>query len=71
MSNKSELQSNNNDLQTLLALVNDMSGAVPIAGGTMTGALLLHDDPTTNMQAATKRYVDNAVAVHVASAVVG
>lgn len=32
---------------------------VPIAGGTMTGALTLAADPTQNMQAATKQYVDN------------
>lgn len=31
-----------------------------LAGGTMTGALTLSGDPTGNLQAATKQYVDNA-----------
>lgn len=34
---------------------------LPLAGGTMTGALTLKGDPTENLQAATKQYVDNAV----------
>ena len=34
--------------------------AVPLAGGTMTGALILSADPTTALGAATKEYVDNA-----------
>lgn len=33
-------------------------GAVPLAGGTMTGLLTLSANPTTNLQAATKQYVD-------------
>jgi hypothetical protein len=33
-----------------------------LAGGTMTGPLVLAADPTTALQAATKEYVDNAVA---------
>ena len=32
---------------------------VPLEGATMTGPLMLHDDPTLPLQAATKRYVDN------------
>jgi hypothetical protein len=32
---------------------------LPIAGGTMTGPLILSEDPVTNLQAATKEYVDN------------
>lgn len=31
------------------------------AGDTMTGSLILNADPTTDLQAATKRYVDNAI----------
>lgn len=31
-----------------------------LSGGTMSGALTLSGDPTTNLQAATKQYVDNA-----------
>jgi hypothetical protein len=33
-------------------------GALPIAGGTMTGNLILNADPTLPLQAATKQYVD-------------
>ena len=32
--------------------------ALPKAGGTMTGAIVLPADPSTNLQAATKQYVD-------------
>jgi hypothetical protein len=42
-----------------------INGAVanylPLAGGTMTGALLLNGAPTANLHAATKKYVDDAV----------
>lgn len=39
------------------------SSALPKSGGTMTGALTLNADPTSNMQASTKQYVDTAVSV--------
>lgn len=32
---------------------------LPLAGGTMTGALVLNADPSANLGAATKQYVDN------------
>ena len=32
-----------------------------LAGGTMTGNLILNGDPTTNLQAATKQYIDNLI----------
>lgn len=35
--------------------------ALPKAGGTMTGFITLHADPTANLHAATKQYVDAAV----------
>lgn len=38
------------------------SNYVPIAGGTMTGPLTLASDPTSDLQAATKRYVDSLAA---------
>ena len=38
------------------------SKAVPKAGGSMTGALYLSEDPTSNYQAATKKYVDSKIA---------
>lgn len=34
---------------------------LPLAGGTMTGTLTLAGDPSANLHAATKQYVDNAV----------
>lgn len=36
-------------------------GAVPLAGGTMTGALTLSGAPTADLHAATKKYVDDSV----------
>ena len=38
------------------------NGMLPKTGGTMTGPLMLPADPTANLQAATKQYVDAAVA---------
>ena len=38
-------------------------GALPKAGGTMTGALTLSGAPTSSLQAATKAYVDGAVTI--------
>lgn len=37
------------------------SGYLSLGGGTMTGAITLHADPTSAMHAATKQYVDAAV----------
>ena len=37
------------------------NAALPKSGGTMTGALTLNADPTENLQAATKQYVDNLI----------
>lgn len=37
-----------------------LASYVKKSGGTMTGALVLSGDPTENLQAATKQYVDNA-----------
>lgn len=36
-------------------------GALPKSGGTMTGALTLSGDPSSNLHAVTKRYVDNGL----------
>lgn len=36
-------------------------GGLPLAGGTMTGALVLNGDPTTALNPTTKQYVDAAV----------
>ena len=50
--------------RTLLDDANAAAAAVtlevlPLAGGTMTGDLTLNADPTTDLMAATKQYVDN------------
>ena len=38
---------------------------LPLTGGTMTGPLILSGDPTENLEAATKQYVDEAKATTV------
>ena len=38
-----------------------ITDALPLAGGTLTGALTLATDPSSALQAATKQYVDNAI----------
>jgi hypothetical protein len=45
-------------LKTLNWLKTQISARLPLAGGTMTGGLLLHGDPTEALGAATKQYVD-------------
>jgi microcystin-dependent protein len=42
----------------VLGLTTALATKVPLAGGTMTGYLSLHHDPTSNLHAATKHYVD-------------
>lgn len=37
-----------------------LTAKLSVAGGTMTGFLALNADPSTNLQAATKQYVDNS-----------
>ncbi|MGO8719331.1 MAG: hypothetical protein ACLQMO_08955 [Acidobacteriaceae bacterium] len=51
-------------IQTVTATqINSLLGSyLPLNGGTLSGALQLQADPQTPMQAATKNYVDNAVA---------
>ena len=61
MSNKTKLQENNSELDQIRSVAQGLPGAVPVTGGTMTGALILHADPVENMQAATKQYVDSAI----------
>jgi hypothetical protein len=47
---------------TLAATTATANAALPKAGGTMTGAIVLPADPSTNLQAATKQYVDTVAA---------
>jgi len=41
-----------------------LNSKVSLSGGTMTGALVLSGAPTVDLQAATKKYVDDVVAFH-------
>ena len=41
------------------ALATSIGNHLPLAGGTMTGSLILSGAPTTTQEAATKQYVDN------------
>jgi hypothetical protein len=43
----------------------DLAAYLPLAGGTLTGALTLPGAPTGNLEAATKKYVDDADALSV------
>ena len=40
-----------------------------LAGGTMTGALTLSGTPTSDLQAATKKYVDDQIAANITAAI--
>lgn len=42
-------------------MTTSLAGKLPLAGGTMTGTLVLDAAPTSNLHAATKAYVDSAV----------
>lgn len=48
--------------QEVAAAAGTANAALPKSGGTMTGTLTLSRNPVTNLEAATKQYVDNAVA---------
>lgn len=71
MSNKTELQGNNTDLDTIRGIAKGLPLALPTTGGTMSGYIVLHADPTDNFHPATKQYVDNAIATRVATGIVG
>jgi collagen type VII alpha len=43
-------------------LTTSLSGKLSISGGTMTGALTLSGAPTSDLQASTKKYVDDSIA---------
>lgn len=48
--------------------VPDISTALPVSGGIMTGSLTLSADPTNEMEAATKQYVDAQIAALIGDA---
>ncbi len=58
-----KITKNTTDIQALTEQLADVSGvasaALPKNGGTMTGALTLAGAPTQDLQAATKKYVDD------------
>jgi antitoxin component YwqK of YwqJK toxin-antitoxin module len=50
----------NDDASFATTVTNSIATKVALAGDTMTGFLTLHADPSSNMHAATKQYVDAA-----------
>ena len=59
---KSDIRNANTDANNAQTTANNAqttaNAALPKAGGTMTGSLVLKGDPTAKMEAATKQYVD-------------
>jgi hypothetical protein len=55
----------NNDPNFLTTLNTTLTGKLSLTGGTLTGPLTLSSAPTLDLQAATKAYVDSAVAAGV------
>jgi len=51
----------NNDANFASSVITTLNDKLALTGGTMSGALTLNADPTENLQAATKQYVDSAV----------
>lgn len=45
------------------------AGGLPMSGGTMTGPLTLSGAPTGDLQAATKKYVDDQIATNITAAI--
>lgn len=52
----------NNNFEKIGTTEVDLSNYLQLSGGTMTGALTLSGDPTSNLHASTKQYVDNSIA---------
>ena len=48
-----------------------LNNRLPKSGGTLTGYLTLNADPSNNLHAATKQYVDNAVQAAIGAAIGG
>ncbi len=55
---ESDITDHNNDTSNVHGII-DTSLLLTTAGGTLTGFLTLHSDPTNTLHAATKQYVDN------------
>ena len=58
-----------NDANFATTITNSLAGKVNIAGGTMTGALILSGAPAVDLQAATKKYVDDKFTANASSSV--
>lgn len=58
----------NDDANYFTTVANSIATKLATAGGTMTGALVLHADPVNALEAATKQYVDQAESDAVSSA---
>lgn len=58
-----------NDASFATTITNSLTGKVNLSGGTMTGALTLSGAPTADLQAATKKYVDDQFTANVSSSV--
>lgn len=58
------------DITTVDAAAND-ARYVNVAGDTMTGTLILSGAPTVDLQASTKKYVDDAIAIEVTARIAG
>jgi len=68
----SVIDNTNSNVTALSAtLATSIANHLPLAGGTMTGAITLPGNPSANLEAATKQYVDNltAAAIHFHDAV--
>jgi hypothetical protein len=52
----------NDDANFFTTVTNSINGKLSLTGGTLTGALTLHADPSSALHAATKQYVDAAEA---------
>ena len=50
-----------NDASFATTITSSLAGKVNLSGGTMTGALTLAGAPTADLQAATKKYVDDSI----------
>lgn len=75
-----KIAKNSTDIQALTEQLADTNGelatvkttaeaSLPLAGGTMTGNLILNGAPTSDLQAATKKYVDERITAAVSAAI--
>jgi hypothetical protein len=48
-------------MPTIISLQSQINGKLDLSGGTMTGALTLNADPSTNLEATTKQYTDSGL----------